>query len=152
METAIVNCGAQLHGHVLVNNAGSGPLFFMMPIMTLLFRKKRIGLSAVHVLMECVACLLRFVPLLPFESITDCFGPLCRFFTCIVMDHGDLLRECRHMLVAISSQISLLLAGLQRLEGQQRHRRRFLTVTYRRCLRRLWRHRPCQQHQAARTT
>ena len=37
------------------------------------------------------------------------------------MDHGDLLRECRHMLLAISSQISLLLAGLQRLEGQQRH-------------------------------
>ena len=36
------------------------------------------------------------------------------------MDHGDLLRECRHMLLAISSQISLLLAGLQRLEGQQR--------------------------------
>ena len=37
------------------------------------------------------------------------------------MDHGDLLRDCRHMLLAISSQISLLLAGLQRLEGQQRH-------------------------------
>ena len=37
------------------------------------------------------------------------------------MDHGDLLRECRHMLLAISSQISILLAGLQRLEGQQRH-------------------------------
>ena len=37
------------------------------------------------------------------------------------MDHGDLLRDCRHMLLAMSSQISLLLAGLQRLEGQQRH-------------------------------
>ena len=37
------------------------------------------------------------------------------------MDHGDLLRECRRMLLAISSQISLLLAGLQCLEGQQRH-------------------------------
>ena len=39
----------------------------------------------------------------------------------IVMDHGDMLRDCRHMLLAMSSQISLLLAGLQRLEGQQRH-------------------------------
>ena len=37
------------------------------------------------------------------------------------MDHGDLLRDCRHMLLAMSSQISLLLAGLQRLAGQQRH-------------------------------
>ena len=37
------------------------------------------------------------------------------------MDHGDLLRECRLMLHAISSQISILVAGLQRLEGQQRH-------------------------------
>ena len=37
------------------------------------------------------------------------------------MDHGDLLRECRHLLHAILSQISILVAGLQRVEGQQRH-------------------------------
>ena len=42
------------------------------------------------------------------------------------MDHGDLLRECRLMLHAISSQISILVAGLQRLEGQQRHPQRLL--------------------------
>ena len=36
-------------------------------------------------------------------------------------DHGDLLRERRLMLHTISSQISILVAGLQRLEGQQRH-------------------------------
>ena len=34
-----------------------------------------------------------------------------------VMDHGDLLRECRYIL----SQITILVTGLQRLEGHQRH-------------------------------
>ena len=38
-----------------------------------------------------------------------------------VMDHGDILRECRYLLHSISSQISILVAGLQRLEGHQRH-------------------------------
>ena len=37
------------------------------------------------------------------------------------MDHGDLLRECRYLLHSISSQTSILVAGLQRLEGHQRH-------------------------------
>ena len=36
------------------------------------------------------------------------------------MDHGDIFRECRY-LHSISSQISILVAGLQRLEGHQRN-------------------------------
>ena len=65
--------------------------------------------------MTCGACRRRLL------VIPGCFGPDCRIFAGIVMDHGDLLGDCRHMLLAMSSQISLLLAGLQRLEGQQRH-------------------------------
>ena len=45
----------------------------------------------------------------------------CQLVASPVMDHGDLLRECRHLLHAISSQISILLAGIQRIEGHQRH-------------------------------
>ena len=57
--------------------------------------------------------------------LMTCLQPLspihCQLVAFLVMDHGGLLRECRHLLHAILSQISILLAGLQRIEGHQRH-------------------------------
>ena len=52
---------------------------------------------------------------------TDLIIPPLSASSSAVMDHGDLLRECRYLLHSISSQISILVAGLQRLEGHQRH-------------------------------
>ena len=52
---------------------------------------------------------------------TDLIIPPLSAFSSAVMDHGDLLRECRYLLHSISSQISILVVGLQRLEGHQRH-------------------------------
>ena len=69
-------------------------------------------------------CLLHVCPIascLRSLSCPDRITPPFPAIFCAVMDHGDLLRECRLMLHAISSQISILVAGLQRLEGQQRH-------------------------------
>ena len=67
-------------------------------------------------------CLLPLSLMFPqFGFATDRIAPSLPAITCAVMDHGDLLRECRLMLHSISSQISILVAGLHRLEGQQRH-------------------------------
>ena len=73
------------------------------------------------VLALLVACLSHCLLFPQFELPTDrhTFPVPATFHA--GMDHGDLLRECRLMLHSMSSQISVLVAGLQRLEGQQRH-------------------------------
>ena len=88
---------------------------FVVSIMTLFFRK-------MHVVLLHACGLLRLVACLPLSLMCPQFGfDTDRTVSWAVMDHGDLLRECRLMLHSISSQISILVAGLQRLEGQQRH-------------------------------
>ena len=71
-------------------------------------------------LLRLVACLPLSLMFPQFGFATDRTTPSLPAVSCAVMDHGDLLRECRLMLHSISSQISILVAGLQRLEGQQR--------------------------------
>ena len=72
-------------------------------------------------LLRLVACLPLSLMFPQFGFATDRTTSSLPAVSCAVMDHGDLLRECRLMLRSISSQISILVAGLQRLEGQQRH-------------------------------
>ena len=84
METPLINCGAQLHGNVLVNDYGNAVRHlllhwptvvcaqtFVVYIMTLLFRKKRVGLLDAHVLVRFVAFLLYCLLMPQFELTTD---------------------------------------------------------------------------------
>ena len=135
METSLFHCGSQLLGDVLVNVIGNAirhhflalPLAvcvdaFVVPIMTLIFRKKHVVWLHIFGLLCLAACLPLCVCVVPAVWFaTDWIDPSLPAIPCAVMDHGDLLRECRLMLHSISSQISVLVAGLQRLEGQRRH-------------------------------
>ena len=94
---------------------------FVVSIMTLFFRKMHVVLLHACGLLCLVACLPLSLTCPQSGFDTDRTISSLPAVSCAVMDHGDLLRECRLMLHSILSQISILVAGLQRLEGQQQH-------------------------------
>ena len=84
METPLIDCGSQLRGNVLVSDFGNAVRHlllhwptvvsaqaFVVYIMTLFFRKKRVGLLDAHVLVRFVACLWYCMLLPQFELATD---------------------------------------------------------------------------------
>ena len=102
--------------------------------------EKRIELSVAHGLTTMfpftvlLACLVVCLVLLSIAAFSHYWliWPWLSHLSGIVMDHGDLLRDCRHML--------------------RPRRHRFLTVILRRCLRRPRRRRTCRQHRSDLTT
>ena len=85
---------------------------FVVSIMTLFFRKMHVVLLHAFGLLRLVACLPLSLMCPQFGFDTDRTISSLPAVSCAVMDHGDLLRECRLMLHSMSSQISILVAGL----------------------------------------